>query len=120
MAWPSESAPTSPGSFDSGPSSPSAEKSSQKNMGEFHQRLRSHPRRWVTREPAESSTESRKLPLSASLPGSSGLVMRMPASRSEVLYSLTRVSLAWVRPVGFSMDQAIETLADAVPGLATR
>src|ERR1039458_4075588 len=113
MVRPSESAPTEPGSFDSGPSSPSAEKSSQKNMGEFHQGLRSHPRREVPRAPAESSTESRKLPLSASLPGSSGLVMRMPASRSEVLYSLTRVSLPWVRPVGFSMDHAMETWAEA-------
>ena len=39
---PLKTAPTGPGFFDSGPSSPSAEKSSQKNMGEFHQRLRSH------------------------------------------------------------------------------
>ena len=59
-----------------------------------------------------------KLHLSASLAGSSGLVIRMPDSCSEVRYSLTRASLAGVRlaelavglaPVGFSIDQAIET-----------
>src|ERR1035441_9548283 len=120
MVRPMESAPTGPGSFDSGPSSPSAEKSSQKNMGEFHQRLRSHPRKYVTLALAESSAESRKLPLRASLAGSSGLLMRMPDSRSDALYSLTRVSLAGVRPVGFSMDHAMETLAGTVPGLVTR
>src|SRR5580704_5773286 len=105
MVRPRQIAPTGPGSFDSGPSSPSAEKSSQKNIGEFHQGLRAHPRRWVTPAAAESRTESTKLPFSGSSAGSSGLLMKMPATRSDDRYSLTRVSFAEVRPVGLSMDQ---------------
>ena len=46
--------------------------------------------------------------------------MRIPASRSEARYSLTRVSVAGVRPVGLSIDHAIETFAGAAPGLLTR
>jgi hypothetical protein len=72
------------------------------------------------RAPAGSSAASTKLPLSGSLAGSSGLLITMPASRPVVRYSLTRVSFACVRPVGLSIDHAIETFAGAAPEFDTR
>jgi len=55
---------------------------------------------------ARIDTESRKLPLSASLPASFGAVHQKPASRSEVLYFIDARALDWLTtepwPVGFS------------------
>src|ERR1043166_1335494 len=72
------------------------------------------------RAPAGSSAESTKLPFSGSAAGSSGLVIRRPASFVDARYSLVRVSLAGRRPVGFSIDHAMETLAGTGPGLVAR
>src|ERR1035441_3167719 len=117
-------APTGPILAGSGPSSPSAEKSSQKSMGEFHQRSRGQPRREVTWALAGSRAARAKLPLSGSAAGRSGLVMKRPARSGVERYSFTRGSMSGAagapRPVGFSTDQAMETLAAAAPGLVTR
>src|SRR6202453_3469122 len=60
LCW--QSAPTvlrDGGSFSS---SPSLEKASQNNMGEFHQRPRGQPRQYVVRAPWSEMTARAKLP----------------------------------------------------------
>src|ERR1035438_10875 len=74
-----QSAPTALRASGSGPSSPSAEKSSQKSMGEFHQRPCSQPRRYVMWALAGWRAVRAKLPLRGSAAGRSGLVMKRPA-----------------------------------------
>ena len=86
---------TGPGSSDSGPSAPSAEKSSQKCTALVHHRARGHPRSIVTWPLPAPSTQRPMLPANGLSGDSCGLCIRTPSSAPRV----SQLVDAWIGPV---------------------
>src|ERR1700733_1152035 len=121
------SAPTELRAAGSLSNSPSREKASQNNMGEFHQRPCGQPRQCVVLPPWLDTTASAKLPCIGSLAPRLGLVIRRPSIWFNLRYSLTRgsstacaTSMAEGGLTGLSIEKEIATLALVVVGLLTR
>src|ERR1700733_10584301 len=121
------SAPTALCAAGSLSNSPSREKASQNNIGEFHQRPRGQPRQCVVRPSPSEIAATAKLPCIGSVALRLGLVINSPAIWSAVRYSLTRgSSLARATSVivgaltGLSMENEIATLTLEAAGLLMR
>ena len=112
-----QTAATGPGSAESGPSSPSAEKSSQKCSALVHHRARGQPEIIDTRPPFGSSAQRPSDPVNGWSAGISGFRMRIPESGPSLFRSLTRGSgsprLSPRSSIRFSIEYAIETFAGA-------
>src|SRR5262249_9768200 len=106
----------------SGPTSPSAEKSSQKSRGLAHHFARGHPLKYDSLPSPISKATSANDPVAGLSAASEGLVINRPCTPAPLRNSLRRASLltrvaapGGGVPTGLSMLHGIETAAGAAP-----
>ena len=109
--------------------SPVFENRSQNCSGEFHQRPAGHPSQCEASTPPSSVAASTNSPAMGSSAANAGLLITSPATPSPERYAFRRPSSAFCLAApptssfvvtGFSMENAMPTLAAAGLGLVTR